>query len=44
MEAPSLLIVEDEPVVSMDLKCRIVQLGYHVTGIAVSGSEALALA
>jgi signal transduction histidine kinase len=40
----SLLVVEDEAIVAMSIKQRLVQLGYQVTGIAASGVEAMMLA
>jgi len=36
-----LLIVEDEPIVALDLKQEIEQLGYDVLGVAESADEAL---
>lgn len=44
MNLPRLLIVEDEPIVSMDLQIRLTQLGYRVVGAAVEGKQALLLA
>lgn len=41
---PCLLIVEDEPIVTMDLQLRLTQLGYKVAGIAANGEHALTLA
>jgi PAS domain S-box-containing protein len=38
-----ILITEDEIVVAEDLRCTLTNLGYHVTGIASSKAEALAL-
>ena len=39
-----ILLVEDEAIIAMDLRQRLESLGYEVTGIAVNGEEALALA
>jgi len=32
-----ILIVEDEKIVALDLKKRLLKFGYHVTGMAASG-------
>ena len=37
------MIVEDEAIVAADLKSRLNQLGYQVSGIAASGEQALAM-
>lgn len=37
-----ILIVEDGPIIAMDLETRLTQMDYLVEGIAVSGEEALA--
>jgi PAS domain S-box-containing protein len=42
MDAGKVLIVEDEPIVAMDLNQEIQGLGYNVVGIAESADEALA--
>jgi PAS domain S-box-containing protein len=39
-----ILIVEDEPIVALDLKQEVDQLGYEVVGVAESAEEALAAA
>jgi PAS domain S-box-containing protein len=39
-----ILIVEDEPIVALDLKQEVEQLGYEVVGVAESAEEALAAA
>jgi len=39
-----ILIVEDEPIVALDLKQEIEHLGYEVVGVAESAEEALAAA
>ncbi|PSJ16362.1 GGDEF domain-containing response regulator [Nitrosomonas supralitoralis] len=39
----SILIVEDEKIVALDLKRRLTKLGYQVTGMAASGQQAIAL-
>lgn len=43
MKTSSVMIVEDEAIVALNLKRRLEQLGYEVTGIADSGDDALAL-
>ncbi len=40
----SILIVEDESIVALDLQMRLTRLGYRVVGIAASSTEALQLA
>ena len=42
--ATRILLVEDEAIIALDLKQRLEDLGYVVTGIAVNGHDALALA
>jgi CheY-like chemotaxis protein len=37
MSLPSILIVEDESVVAVDLQSRLEGLGYKVTGMAPTG-------
>jgi PAS domain S-box-containing protein len=44
MQEKSILIVEDEGVVALSIKAALTKMGYTVVGIAVSGSEAIALA
>jgi len=44
MQEKSVLIVEDEGVVALSIKAALTKMGYTVVGIAVSGSEAIALA
>jgi two-component system, response regulator PdtaR len=39
--AASILVVEDEPIVALDLQHTLERMGYSVVGIATSGSEAL---
>jgi len=39
-----ILLVEDEAIIALDLRQRLIDLGYVVTGIAVNGADALALA
>lgn len=39
-----ILVVEDETIVSLDIEHRLRTMGYHVTGLALTGAEALALA
>ncbi len=40
---PKILIVEDEPIVAMDLDRSLVELGYEVTGVAESERQAIRL-
>ncbi len=40
----SILIVEDESIVALDIQARLNRLGYQVVGVADSGDEALSLA
>ena len=42
--ATRILLVEDEAIIALDLRQRLEDLGYVVTGIAVNGEDALALA
>lgn len=42
-EPIKILIVEDETIVALDLKRRLIKLGYHVIGTAASSDKALAL-
>ena len=44
MASAKILIVDDEIVIARELEGRLVDLGYEVTGIASSASEAIALA
>ena len=39
---PSILIVEDEAIVALDLKLQLQDLGYQVVGVAASATEAVA--
>src|ERR1700729_4245127 len=43
MAATSVLIVEDEPIVSLDLEQTLDGMGYRVVGIADTGTKAVAL-
>ncbi len=43
IEPRSVLIVEDESIVALDLKLQLQELGYRVVGVAASGEEALEL-
>jgi CheY-like chemotaxis protein len=43
MAKPSILIVEDEAVVALDLKMQLQDLGYAISGVVHSGAAALAL-
>ncbi len=38
---PSILVVEDERIIALDIKARLRRLGYAVAGIATTGQEAL---
>jgi CheY-like chemotaxis protein len=38
------LLVEDEPITALELKHRLIRLGYEVLGTAKTAPEALALA
>lgn len=42
--AARILVVEDEAIIALDLRQRLEGIGYVVTGIAATGSDALALA
>lgn len=44
MTGERILIVEDEGIVADEIKSRLLNLGYHVVGIAMTGEEAIALA
>ena len=44
MKPAQILIVEDQAVVALDLKYRLAQLGFGVTGIANTGQEAVQIA
>jgi signal transduction histidine kinase len=44
MTQPQILIVEDESIVAMDLKLRLKELGYGVSGLAATGEAAVAMA
>ena len=41
MEQPTVLIVEDEAIVALDLKLQLQELGYQVVGMATSGEQAI---
>jgi len=43
MKAPSILIVEDESIIALDIKTVLQSLGYRISGIANSGEKALAI-
>ena len=42
--ASSILIIEDEPIVAMDLVAIVEDLGHHVVGVARAHGQAVALA
>lgn len=44
MTQSRILIVEDEPLVALDLQAQLTQLGYEVLGITGQGEEAVTLA
>lgn len=44
MQPASILIVEDESIVAMDISYQLQEMGYHVCAIADNGEEAIALA
>ncbi|NMB79405.1 MAG: response regulator [Methanomicrobiales archaeon] len=44
MQEKSVLIVEDEGVVALSIQAALTKMGYRVVGIAVTGTEAIALA
>jgi PAS domain S-box-containing protein len=44
MTGERILIVEDEGIVADDIKSRLIGLGYAVTGVAMTGEEAIRLA
>jgi len=44
METARILIVEDEAVVALDLKMRLLRMGYAITGTAAYGTQAIDLA
>ncbi len=41
MRKPRILIVEDNPIVAEDLKIKLLNFGYSISGVAMSGEEAL---
>ena len=41
MESPSILIVEDEAIVALELRLELQDLGYTVAGVVASGEQAL---
>jgi CheY-like chemotaxis protein len=41
MEQPRIMIVEDEGIVSLDLRDQLANLGYSVAAVAASGEEAI---
>ena len=42
MNKPSILIVEDEAIVALELRLQLQDLGYTVAGVAASGEDAIA--
>lgn len=43
MSTPTILIVEDEAIVALDLSLQLADLGYAVAGVAASGEQAITL-
>ena len=43
MTSARLLVVEDEAILAMNIENKVLQLGYQVTGVTDSGSEAIRL-
>ena len=43
MSATRVMVVEDEPIVALNLKEQLVRLGYAVVGVAASGHQTLSL-
>ncbi|MCC7450849.1 MAG: response regulator [Anaerolineae bacterium] len=41
MPPSKILIVEDESIVALDIRNRLIRMGYHVVGMAVTGEEAV---
>lgn len=44
MSSASVLVVEDESIVALDIRHRLQTMGYSVVGLALSGEEAIQLA
>jgi len=44
MKKSSILVVEDEAIVAMDIEEQLTRMGYLVAGLSSSGKEAIALA
>ena len=44
MENSTILVVEDDAIVALDLKAQLTALGYGVTGVAASGEQAIHMA
>ena len=42
--ATSVLIIEDEPIIAMDIEAIVVALGHRIAGVAVTRGEAVAMA
>lgn len=42
--AARILIIEDEPLIAMDIESLVTDLGHHVVGIAATREEAMAMA
>jgi CheY-like chemotaxis protein len=41
MEAPKILIVEDEAIIALDIQCTLENLGYRVPAVVSSGEESI---
>ena len=44
MEAAGILVVEDERIIALDLRSKLVRLGYRVLGMAHTGGDAVRMA
>ncbi len=44
MSKARVLVVEDEPIIQLDLLDRLAEMGYDVAGVAVTGAQAVAQA
>ena len=41
MKSPRILVVEDEPIIGMDIRDTLIMLGYDVLEVITSGEEAI---
>ncbi len=44
MSIKSILIVEDESIIALDIQTRLIKLGYAISGIASTGEDAIRIA